>query len=108
MSHNNKHRSILLDSEISDLYNPPTLPPEHRRIYFTLNEVELNVFYSLNDRHSQIYFILLLGYFKVKPVVVEFTFSQIKDDFHFVKHEYFPEIKLKQRNLSRSQKSRLY
>ena len=108
MSHNTKHRSILLDSEISDLYNPPALPSEQRRIYFTLNDVELNAFHSLNDRHSQIYFVLLLGYFKVKPVVLEFTFSQIKDDFYFVKHEYFSEVKLAQRNLSRSQKSRLY
>jgi len=108
MPHSNKRKSILLDSEISDLYNPPILSSEQRRIYFTLNDVELNVFHSLNDKHSQIYFVLLLGYFKFKPVILEFGFSQIKEDFNSVKQVYFPEKKLKQRNLSRSQKSRLY
>jgi len=108
MSHNNKRKSTLLDSEISDLYNPPVLSSEQRRLYFTLNDVELNVFHSLNGKHSQIYFVLLLGYFKFKPIILEFGFLQIKEDFNSIKQVYFPEKKLKQRNLSRSQKSRLY
>ena len=50
---------------------------------------------------------MLLGYFKIKPVILNFTFPHVKDDFKFVASEYFPDNKFKQQNLSRSQKSRI-
>lgn len=108
MSDSSKRLSILLDSEINDFYSPPTLTLEQQRLYFSLNDMEQETFHTLNDRHSSIYFVLLLGYFKVKPVVINFTFSGIKDDFNYVATEFYPDIKFKPRNLSLSQKTRLY
>jgi len=108
MSQSSKRLSILLDSEINELYSPPSLTSEQRRHYFSLNDIELESFNRLKDRYSQLYFVMLLGYFKIKPVILNFTFSQVKDDFKFVASEYFPDNKFKQQNLSRSQKSRIY
>lgn len=108
MSQNSKRLSILLDSEINELYSPPSLTPEQSRHYFSLNDIELQSFNRLQDRYSRVYFVLLLGYFKIKPVITNFTFSQVKNDFKFVASEYFPGEKFKQRNLDPSQKTRLY
>jgi len=108
MSQSSKRLSILLDSEINELYSPPCLTSEQRRHYFSLNDIELESFNRLKNRYSQLYFVMLLGYFKIKPVILNFTFSQVKDDFKFVASEYFPDNKFKQQNLSRSQKSRIY
>ena len=108
MSQSSKRLSILLESEINDFYSPPTLTLEQQRLYFSLNDAEQNAFYALQDRHSSIYFVILLGYFKVKPVTLNFTFTQIKHDFKYVASEYFPGVKFKSRNLIPSQKTRLY
>jgi hypothetical protein len=108
MSQNNKRLSILLDSEINELYSPPSLTPEQSRYYFSLNDIEVESFNRLQDRYSRVYFVLLLGYFKIKPVILNFTFSQVKNDFKFVASEYFAGEKFKQRNLDPSQKTRLY
>lgn len=108
MSQSSKRLSILLDSEINELYSPPSLTPEQSRHYFSLNDIELESFNRLQDRYSRVYFVLLLGYFKIKPVILNFTFSQVKNDFKFVASEYFPGEKFKQRNLDPSQKTRLY
>ena len=108
MSQSSKRLSILLESEINELYSPPRLTSEQRRHYFSLNDIELDSFNRLNDRYSQLYFVLLLGYFKIKPVILNFTFSQVKDDINFVASEYFSGSKFKQQNLYRTQKSRLY
>jgi len=102
MSQNSKRLSILLNSEINELYSPPSLTPEQSRHYFSLNDIELESFNRLQDRYSRLYFVLLLGYFKIKPVILNFTFLQVKNDFKFVVSEYFPGEKFKQRNLDPS------
>jgi len=108
MSQSSKCLSILLESEINELYSHPSLTSEQRRHYFSLNDIELDSFIRFKDRYSQLYFVLLLGYFKIKPVILNLTFSQVKDNFKFVASEYFSDNKFKQQNLSRSQKSRIY
>ncbi|HEB26710.1 MAG TPA: Tn3 family transposase [Porticoccus sp.] len=72
------------------------------------NPVETVEIDSIVDRYHKIYFVLLLGYFKVKPVVLNFTFSEVKDDFHFVAAELFPEKAFKPRNFPPRQRTRLY
>ena len=64
-----KHLAILHQSEIRDLYGPPRLTIEEKRFYFTLNDLELKSFQSIRDRQHRCYFVVLLGYFKVKPVM---------------------------------------
>ncbi len=68
----------------------------------------MDVFYSIRDRYSRIYFVLLLGYFRLKPVVLNFGYAEISDDLRFIANEFYPGIKIKRHNLTRSQRSRLY
>ena len=108
MKQRNKRLTILLDSEVKELYSLPTLTLEQKRLSFLLNDLEMDALASIKDRHLKTYFIILLGYFKIKPIVLNFTFKDVKDDFYFALAEYFPSISLRPLNLTPSQKSRLY
>jgi len=50
MSQRSKRRSILLESEISDLYSPPVFSIEQKRFFFALNDVEAVEIDSIIDR----------------------------------------------------------
>ncbi|HBC36749.1 MAG TPA: Tn3 family transposase [Marinobacter adhaerens] len=108
MSLKSKRRTILLDSEIQDLYGAPKLAFEQKRYYFSLNDPELDAFRSIRDRYNRVYFVLLLGYFKVKPVILNIRYSDVRDDLLFIAGEFFPDMKLGRKNLSPMQRVRIY
>lgn len=108
MSRSTKRLSILLESEITELYSPPIMSSQQKEVFFSLNDLERDKFEGLRDRYSKIYFILFMGYFKVKPIVLNVGFSQIKNDFHYIANQFFPSQKFRQKNLSAKQKSRIY
>lgn len=108
MSLKSKRRAILLDSEIRDLYGAPKLRIEQKRHYFSLNDPEFDALRSIRDRFNRVYFVLLLGYFKVKPVVLNIRYSDVRDDLQFIAGELFPGMKLKRINLAAMQKVRMY
>lgn len=108
MSLKSKRRAILLDSEIQDLYGAPKLTFEQKRYYFSLNDPELDALRSIRDRYNKVYFVLLLGYFRVKPVVLNIRYGDVWDDLQFISGELFPGVKLKRKNLSPVQKTRMY
>ena len=66
---------ILVDSEINDLYGPPKYSIEVQRLYFVLNDDEERVVFSIRNRSHQSFFIVLLGYFKSKRVVLNPRFG---------------------------------
>ncbi|MEW5249619.1 DUF4158 domain-containing protein [Microbulbifer sp. 2201CG32-9] len=104
MSLKSKRRAILLDSEIQDLYGAPELTHEQKRYYFSLNDPEFDALRSIRDRYNRVYFVLLLGYFKVKPVVLNIRYSDVREDLQFIAGEFFPGMKLGRKNLSPMQK----
>ncbi len=108
MSPKSKRRAVLLDSEIQDLYGAPKLAFEQKRYYFSLNDPELDALRSTRDRYNRVYFVLLLGYFKVKPVVLNIRYSDVREDLQFIAGECFPGMKLGRKNLSPMQKVRIY
>jgi len=108
MSRRSKRLSILLNSEITELYSPPKLSIEQQRVLFALNDNEMQVFQSMTDRHLKVYFVLLLGYFKNKPVMLDVRFSQVRNDFYFVRDDYLPGVSLGPHNLTVAQKRRIY
>ncbi len=108
MSLKSKRRTILLDSEIQDLYGAPKLTFEQKQYYFSLNDLEFDALRSIRDRYNRGYFVLLLGYFKLKPVVLNIHFGEVRDDLQFITGELFPGIKLRRKNLSHMQKARIY
>ena len=70
-----KRRTILLDSEIQDVYGAPKLAFEQTQYYFSLNDPELDALRSIRNRYNRVYFVRLLGYFKVKPVVLSIHYN---------------------------------
>jgi hypothetical protein len=69
---------ILIESEINDLYSPPSYSLEERQFYFSLNDREARVAKSIRKRSHRCYFVALLGYFKSRPVVLNPRFGQIE------------------------------
>lgn len=106
MSLKSKRRTILLEPEINDLFGAPKLTFEQKRLYFSLNDPEVDTFNAIRDRYNGIYFVLLLGYFKVKPVILNISYSGVRDDLEFIANELFPGVKLKRKNLLPAQKTR--
>ena len=60
---------ILTPNEIKDLYSIPCFNQLQRSQYFELSEDEADVLETLDMLATKVYFILLLAYFKVKPVI---------------------------------------
>ena len=75
---------ILSDAEQSDFYNPPIFASNDQRFFFALNDQELTVANKLRNRGLRYMFVVLLGYFKAKPVVLNPGFHQIKHDLKHV------------------------
>jgi hypothetical protein len=103
-----KRIQILIESEISDLYSPPSFSLEERRYYFSLNDREAKVANSILKRSHRCYFVALLGYFKSKPVVLSPRFGQVEQDLQFIASEHFPGPGLRRFALDQKQKDRLY
>jgi len=99
---------ILIESEINDLYSPPSYSLEERRFYFSLNDREARVAKSIRKRSHRCYFVALLGYFKSRPVVLNPRFGQIEQDIQFIATEQFPGPGLRRFTLDRKQRNRLY
>lgn len=108
MSLKSKRLTILLESEIQDLYGAPKLTLEQKRYHFSLNDPEVEALRSFRDSTNRLYFVLLLGYFKVKPVTLNLSYGAVRDDLQFIVTEIFPGVKLKRKNLSPAQKTRMY
>jgi len=68
--------SILQQAEISDLYGIPNLSLEEKRVYFALNDLEFGAIKYIRDRYHQCYAIALLGYFKIKPIQLNPSYSE--------------------------------
>jgi hypothetical protein len=98
-----KRRYILSQSEISELYCLPRLNNIQREQSFSLADEELKAANQLSSLSSKAYFILLLGYFREKPVIAQFRFREVKDDLRYVVNRYYPEQKLPRKNPSQSQ-----
>ena len=71
---------ILSESEQTDFYNPPILTPNDQRFLFALNDKELDEANKLRSRSQRCMFVVLLGYFKAKPVLLNPGFHQVKHD----------------------------
>ncbi len=99
---------ILIDSEINDLYSPPSFTLEERRFYFTLNEMEARVANAIRSRAHRCFFVALLGYFKSGPVVLSPSFGDVEEDLRFIAKEQLPGPGIRRFSLDQKQKDRLY
>ena len=99
----NKRRHILSQSEISEQYCLPRLNNIQREQAFSLTDGEIKAVNQQLALSSKVYFILLLGYFREKPLIAQFHFRDVKDDLKYVVNRYYPGQKLPRKNPSQSQ-----
>ena len=102
-----KRLTILQEAEVYDLFGIPNLSVEEKRVYFSLNDSESDVIQSIRNRNHKCYAIALLGYFKIKPIQLSLSYSQIRPDLIFLAKEYFPKFKVTGFSVSRIQRARI-
>jgi hypothetical protein len=103
-----KRLKILTETEIADLFGPPTLNSNDQRFFFALNEIELIHCQKIRRRDQRCMFVVLLGYFKVKPITLSPGYHQIKQDIKYVCSEVFPGSGPSPFNLTRKAWVRVY
>ena len=103
-----KRIKILTDAENTDLFAPPILDTNDRRFLFTLNDAELKEAKKIRDRKLRCIFVVLLGYFKVKPVVLSLRYYQFNHDLKYVSENVFPGPGFGPLSLNPRSRARLY
>ena len=73
MDTNQKRITILTPEEVNDIYDCPIFSAVDREDYFAFDEEILAVVNALDKIETKLYLMLLIGYFRVKPVVPSFT-----------------------------------
>jgi Tn3 transposase DDE domain/Domain of unknown function (DUF4158) len=103
-----KRTKILTETEITELFSPPILNSNDQRFFFTLNDIELAESKKIRDRCQRCMFVVLLGYFKVKPVMLNPGYHQIKQDIKYVCKNILPGAGLRPFNLPQKARIRIY
>ena len=104
---NQKRIHILTADEIKELYLRPLFNPTEREEYFALDEETLNMLNNMDKLETRIYLILLIGYFRAKPVVPKFTLREVKDDVDYICQTHFPDKSPKYSIIAKSTRSKL-
>ncbi|EDV5457491.1 DUF4158 domain-containing protein, partial [Salmonella enterica subsp. enterica serovar Oranienburg] len=79
-----------------------------QRFFFSLNDKELAIAKSLRHRGQRYMLVVLLGYFKAKPVVLNPGFHQIKQDLKYVYQTVLPGPGCRPFNLTPKENERIY
>ncbi len=103
-----KRLSILTEVEIEELYSPPVFSESDQRFFFILNDRELEAISRIREIKHRVVAIVLLGYFKSKPILLNPSFKSMQTDLSFVSQQYFKDLKYRRFSLKADQKSRLY
>jgi len=102
-----KRIKILNESEINELYALPNFNRIDREDYFSLDNETQKLVNELRRLETRIYFILLLGYFRSRPIIFSFSFSQVSSDLDYVKGRYFSDQDISMDDLSPTTKTKL-
>jgi len=102
-----KRIKILNESEINELYALPNFNRIDREDYFSLDNETQKLVNELRRLETRIYFILLLGYFRSRPIIFSFSFSQVSSDLDYVKGRYFTDQDISMDDLSPTTKTKL-
>lgn len=99
---------ILSESEINELYAVPQFSDAEREEYFVLHGKETALYSNRHDAITNAYGILLLGYLKYRPVLLDISLNAVKSDLVYIRDKYDIPLKLNQAKLTPTQKSRIY
>lgn len=99
---------ILSEDQISALYSAPNIEDEFREEVFFLNDLERSQILPRESPSLQIYYILLLGYFKIHPIRLDVDQQFNLKDYEFIKSKYFPNEAISPIKLTANQKYKIY
>jgi len=108
MSDSGKRLSILSQPSIHEIYSIPKFNSEERDYFFTFNEAELKASKQFHSHRNRVYFLLMLGYFNIKPVCLIYNWNEIETDYEYISKKYFPAANKKKHNIDRFTRRRLY
>jgi len=103
-----KRIQILSDTEVNELFSAPSFNEHDRRYFFSLNDAELQAVRSVRDRRNKCMFVVMLGYFKSRPIAIIPKYNQIKTDLRYVASDVLPGLGIKPFNIKQRDKDRLY
>jgi TnpA family transposase len=108
MNNTNKKRiQILSDAEVIDIYTRPAFNHLEREEYFVLDTATLATINTMTKLETKVYLILLIGYFRAKPVVPMFQLQEVRDDVEHVCHTYFEGAWIESWSISKSTRQKL-
>ncbi len=108
MSHTNKKRiQILSQDEINELYERPAFNHAEREEYFVLDADTLKAISTMDKLETKLYLVLLIGYFRAKPVIPVFQLKEVKEDIDYLCRTYFPGKKARFTTIPKSTRSKL-
>ena len=103
-----KRIKILAYSEITNLFDPAILNINDQRFFFALNDAELAECKKIRDRSQRCMFVVQLGYFKVKPIILSPAYHQVKHDLKYIYQTVLPGLGLRPFSMDQKAKDRLY
>ncbi|WP_258191663.1 DUF4158 domain-containing protein [Shewanella morhuae] len=108
MQKHKKRISILTKSEVNELYQVPSFNSVERAEYFAL---DINLRKEINKTiniESRVYLILIIGYFRYKPVLPEFISKNVMGDIKYIIQTYYKNERTNLNiDIPKSTKSRL-
>ena len=98
---------ILTEQEIHELYARPMFNQTEREEYFSLDPDIQKILAKMGKIETRIYLILLIGYFRAKPVVPKFRLRDVKQDVDYIYATHFPNKKPKYPLIAKSTRAAL-
>ncbi len=99
---------ILTEEEIADYHASPMINSESQEYEFSLDDKEQSFIKKRESEDIQIYYRLLLGYFRLKPIKIQFDPIRSELDLKFIVGKYFPNLKRDLIPLTPARKSNIY
>jgi TnpA family transposase len=84
-----KRLKILGEDEIDAIYGRPRFIHEDRIHYFSLAQPEKELLCAFRSVKSRAYFVLQLGYFKIKHLFFTFDLHEVEADLQYVLKQHF-------------------
>lgn len=99
---------ILTEEEIADYHASPNVSVESRDYEFSFDDHEASFVKKRESEDIQIYYRLLLGYFRLKRIRIKFDPSISEQDLKFIREKYFPHFEGELIPLTSLRKSKIY
>ena len=88
-------------------YYLPNFNHADREDYFSLDNETQRLVKKCRQLETKVYFILLLGYFRCKPIIFNFSFDEVESDTNYILDKHFDGLVLTNTDLALTTKTKL-